>query len=110
MKNEDLVIKSLMGEVPDTNIQTRMTKHGRRHMNDFPKVLRQVAMECKPVEFRYNYWTLKYTITDEFGCFCLKWTVYDGVTGRKKEFFNKDFVNKCGQVSWQQMAKAMRFV
>ena len=110
MKNEDLVIKSLMGEVPDTTIQTRMTKHGRRHMNDFPKVLRQVAMECKPVEFHYNYWYLRYTVTDEFGCLCLKWTVYDGVTGQKKEFYNKDYVNKSGYVSWKRMAKDMRLV
>lgn len=110
MDKRDLSVKMLLGDLQETSIETRMTRLEHRHMADLPKVLREVAMECKPCEFRFNQWAIKYIIKDAFGCLCLHWIVYDGVTGKTKEFYNKDFVSDHGQVQWRKLAKEIRKV
>ena len=109
-ERKDLSVKMLLGELEEVKTDTRMTRLGHRHMSDLPKVLREVSMNCKPCEFRFNHWAIKYITKDVFGCLCLRWIVYDGITGKTKEFYNKDYVSDNGQVLWRKLAKDIRKV
>lgn len=106
-ESKELSVKMLLGGLEDVKIDTRMTRLDHRNMCDLPKVLREVSMKCKPCEFRFNHYAIKYTIKDDFGCLCLRWVVYDGVTGKTKEFYNKDYVSDNGQVLWRKLAVDM---
>lgn len=109
-EKRDLSIKMLLGDIEEVKTDTRVTRLGHRNTGDLAKVLREVAMNCKPCEFRFNQWAIKYIIKDDFGCLRLRWVVYDGVTGNTKEFYNKDFVSDNGQVLWRKLAKEIKKV
>ena len=85
----------------------RMTKLQHEHLQDLCTVLRETAMKGGPADVRFNHWLIHYNILDEFGTFKLHWIVCNGVTGRSKTFFTKDWVSKSGNVMWRKLASAM---
>ena len=94
-------VKELLGEA------VRMTKLQHEHMNDLSTVLRETAMRGGPAEVRLNHWLIHYNVLDEFGNFKLHWIVCNGVTGRHKTFYTKEWVSKSGNVMWRKLAYAM---
>ena len=97
-------VEDLLGEA------ARMTKTNHYHKSDLYSMLREVAMKGCPAEFKFNYHLIHYNIKDECGIFKLHWVVVNGISGRQKIFFTKDFINDNGSVMWRRLAGEMNKV
>lgn len=99
--SEDSALKNAVEALSTVNKESHILLPGR---------LLEVARKGKPAEIQFNQFRIRYFTKDEDGLFRLYWLVTNGISGRQKYFYSKDWIGKTGKMRWMNLAKAMRLV
>lgn len=71
--------------------------------------LKEISWRGEPCEYQWNYLRIRYNTRDKHSSgFRLYFEVVNAISGLKKVFFQKDYVDSKGGIRWRRLASAVR--